>query len=198
MIRRRSPNRASFNPLRGSSSLQPGFPPTDFKSDRVSILYEVPRVCNANSGWRLAIGRTFQSSTRFLEFATRSRGPDPKTAEPVSILYEVPRVCNDDGGALNSLPQVSILYEVPRVCNLSQTSVCHSRPVGFNPLRGSSSLQPSIALRHRIGQGPVSILYEVPRVCNAGASRRPTDSRLVSILYEVPRVCNDQYLLDGN
>ena len=155
----------SFNPLRGSSSLQ-RFPP----------------------GMIPIKAGSFQSSTRFLEFATDDARRQQELDIQVSILYEVPRVCN-----LFSLPGdtatvVSILYEVPRVCNLfllptNVLTFCFnplrgssslqqrnrprsaSRACSFNPLRGSSSLQHT-ALARPGRHGRVSILYEVPRGCN--------------------------------
>ena len=85
----------------------------------VSILYEVPRVCNSISVVDSLVDQKFQSSTRFLEFATPDDRQRPKRGTDVSILYEVPRVCNYylALGVIFLLP-VSILYEVPRVCNL--------------------------------------------------------------------------------
>ena len=86
--------RKSFNPLRGSSSLQH----CGFKFEILS-------------------GVVFQSSTRFLEFATLD-GALIVGRKEVSILYEVPRVCNIiTRGATRENLEVSILYEVPRVCN---------------------------------------------------------------------------------
>ena len=160
----------------------------------VSILYEVPRVCNAYPGHSYIEEDEFQSSTRFLEFATRA--DYPRAHSIVSILYEVPRVCN--GTALgmwrpakcfNPLRGSSSLQQEPRAATggllrrfnplRGSSSLQHLRVDGrngrgrsFNPLRGSSSLQPRGSSPAIPRPGPVSILYEVPRVCNVRHAAR--------------------------
>ena len=164
----------------------------------VSILYEVPRVCNGTYGGSGNTTRMFQSSTRFLEFATTYNLQMPALYQ-VSILYEVPRVCNvglafaaRQHQSFNPLRGSSSLQRKIAPRSGRQTG-------GFNPLRGSSSLQPIQGSTVR--RLKVSILYEVPRVCNRPQLHRGGRDQRVSILYEVPRVCNGmdekKYTING-
>ena len=159
-------------------------------SSPVSILYEVPRVCNLGDTLiSIDPSNPFQSSTRFLEFATGA---------PTTIM---------------DIFKVSILYEVPRVCNIRSCNVSKSCISRFNPLRGSSSLQPAWrsqrSSRARKFQSSTRFLeFATGRHCRAlgrfhcfnplrGSSSLQLswlsfrlDPHAVSILYEVPRVCN--------
>ena len=107
----------------------------------VSILYEVPRVCNSSVRRRGGRSTKFQSSTRFLEFAT----------EALAFRKAFPHEFQSSTRFL----EFATVWRAPTLFLDS----C------FNPLRGSSSLQPSRwnAFARAVR---VSILYEVPRVCN--------------------------------
>ena len=157
-----------FNPLRGSSSLQPRPNERALRAQAVSILYEVPRVCNEYGIARDDVVAQFQSSTRFLEFATWRplaerccfwrfnplRGSSSLQRRNQKRLRQV-RSFNPLRGSSSlqlHLPRflavykhVSILYEVPRVCNLLAALLRPHNIRGFNPLRGSSSLQQKTA-----------------------------------------------------
>ena len=212
---RRPPLWERFNPLRGSSSLQRT--PSARHCFRISRFQSSTRFLEFATPARGSRGgreNGFQSSTRFLEFATSGTRFIRAGNWGVSILYEVPRVCNAKSSIewtdstwvsiLYEVPRVcnrhqpqrparargvSILYEVPRVCNIRVLQWRNDNGKSFNPLRGSSSLQPG----SRGGQTDnlyVSILYEVPRVCNFVQGVDCIAPFYVSILYEVPRVCN--------
>ena len=96
----------------------------------VSILYEVPRVCNAAPGLS-ALGAGSFNPLRGSSSLQRKVLNCYKVQGRVSILYEVPRVCNvGHNVSVENKPKVSILYEVPRVCNVKVVSHC-SPPVKF-------------------------------------------------------------------
>ena len=111
----------------------------------VSILYEVPRVCNSRPRESHTRSRTFQSSTRFLEFATLAwalKSPSYRWFQSSTRFLEFAT-----GGDLDLSRGPVLFQSSTRFLEFATQlrAAPGARRVRFNPLRGSSSLQPTSA-----------------------------------------------------